>query len=63
MKESDRVATVCELLVALGVGAEPAPDGLAIRGGRPHAAHLDSHGDHRVAMAAAIDPALRRNGR
>jgi len=54
VKESDRVATVCEMLVGLGVGAEPASDGLSIRGGRPRPARLDSHGDHRIAMAAAI---------
>ena len=54
VKESDRVATVCEMLVALGVGAEPASDGFSIRGGRPRSARLDSHGDHRIAMAAAI---------
>jgi len=25
-----------------------------VRGGEPHAADVDSHGDHRVAMAGAI---------
>jgi 3-phosphoshikimate 1-carboxyvinyltransferase len=54
VKESDRIATVRELIAGLGVGIETSHDGLAVRGGRPHAARLDSHGDHRIAMAAAV---------
>jgi 3-phosphoshikimate 1-carboxyvinyltransferase len=41
-------------LTQLGVGVEPAADGLVIRGGAPRPGLLKSHGDHRVAMAAAI---------
>jgi 3-phosphoshikimate 1-carboxyvinyltransferase len=54
VKESDRIATVGELLVALGAGVESSDDGLVIRGGGLRAAELDSHGDHRIAMAAAV---------
>ncbi|MEX1006712.1 MAG: 3-phosphoshikimate 1-carboxyvinyltransferase [Acidimicrobiia bacterium] len=54
VKETDRIATVEAMLVALGVGVETASDTLAIRGGQPRAARLDSYGDHRLAMAAAI---------
>jgi 3-phosphoshikimate 1-carboxyvinyltransferase len=54
VKESDRIATVEELLLALGVGVESSSDALAIRGGVPRAARFASHGDHRLAMAAAI---------
>ena len=54
VKESDRIATVEAMLAGLGVGVESAPDGLAIRAGRPRAARLESFGDHRLAMAAAI---------
>jgi 3-phosphoshikimate 1-carboxyvinyltransferase len=54
VKESDRIATVEEMLLALGVGVESATDALAIRGGTPRAARFASHGDHRLAMAAAI---------
>jgi 3-phosphoshikimate 1-carboxyvinyltransferase len=54
VKESDRIATVTQELGQLGIGVEARPDGLTIRGGRPQAALLKSHGDHRVAMAAAI---------
>jgi 3-phosphoshikimate 1-carboxyvinyltransferase len=54
VKESNRIGTVQQELTQLGVGVETASDGLAIRGGRPRAATLKSHGDHRIAMAAAI---------
>jgi 3-phosphoshikimate 1-carboxyvinyltransferase len=54
VKESDRIATVEAMLLALGVGVETASDSLQIRGGAPRAARLVSHGDHRLAMAAAI---------
>ncbi len=55
VKESDRIATVVSELGALGARAEPLADGLAIAGGgRFRAGRVDSHGDHRIAMAAAI---------
>jgi 3-phosphoshikimate 1-carboxyvinyltransferase len=54
VKESDRISTVGDLLGRLGVGVESGADHLVVRGGRPIGAELDSHGDHRVAMAGAI---------
>ena len=54
VKESDRVGTVAQELAQLGITVETRPDGLVITGGAPHAALLKSHGDHRIAMAAAI---------
>jgi 3-phosphoshikimate 1-carboxyvinyltransferase len=54
VKESDRVATIEQELTQLGVGVEPRADGLVIRGGHPKAATFKSHGDHRIAMAAAV---------
>ena len=54
MKESDRIATIAEMLAALGVTAQPRADGLVVRGGRPTAAMVHAHGDHRIALAAAI---------
>jgi 3-phosphoshikimate 1-carboxyvinyltransferase len=54
VKESDRIGTVQQELSQLGIGVESRADGLSIRGGRPRAAMLKSHGDHRIAMAAAI---------
>ena len=54
VKESDRIATVAELLTNLGVGVEPGDDRLVVRGGRLRPGAVDSHGDHRIAMAAAV---------
>jgi 3-phosphoshikimate 1-carboxyvinyltransferase len=54
VKESDRIATVDEMLSALGVGVEQGDDGLVVRGGRLQPGAVDSHGDHRIAMAAAV---------
>jgi 3-phosphoshikimate 1-carboxyvinyltransferase len=57
VKESDRVATLAEELGKLGVGVEVRPDGLGIRGGAAGATAavpFAGHGDHRIAMAAAV---------
>jgi 3-phosphoshikimate 1-carboxyvinyltransferase len=54
VKESDRIGTLNQELAQLGIGCEPLPDGLVIRGGQPRPGMLKSHGDHRVAMAAAV---------
>ena len=57
VKESDRLATTCAMLRAFGVEVEELPDGMVIRGqpgGRLRAAHIDSAGDHRIAMSATI---------
>ena len=57
VKESDRIATLVSELGRLGVGVEARPDGLAVAGGgavRPEGAAFASHGDHRIAMAAAV---------
>jgi len=59
VKESDRIAVMAEGLRALGVNAEPTPDGIVIegRGGQGtvfHGGTVNSHGDHRPAMAFAV---------
>ena len=54
VKESDRIGTISQELTQMGIGVETSADGLTIRGGSPHAALFKSHGDHRVAMAAAV---------
>ncbi|MFT3769498.1 MAG: 3-phosphoshikimate 1-carboxyvinyltransferase [Minicystis sp.] len=57
VKESDRIATMAQVLTAFGVTCEERKDGLAIEGipDRPlKAAVVDSRGDHRVAMTAAV---------
>jgi 3-phosphoshikimate 1-carboxyvinyltransferase len=54
VKESDRIATVSELLSGLGIGVEQGDDRLVVRGGRLQPGTVDSHGDHRIAMAGAV---------
>ena len=55
VKESDRIALVSEGLRRMGADVEPADDGMIIHGGRPlHGAHIDTHGDHRLAMSFAV---------
>jgi 3-phosphoshikimate 1-carboxyvinyltransferase len=57
VKETDRVVTTVELLGALGIGAEPAPDGLSVRGNGGNlfgGGTVNSYGDHRIAMAGAV---------
>ncbi len=62
VKESDRLAVMARGLRALGVTVEETPDGADIVG-RPEGlgvAAIDSHGDHRIAMAFAVAGALAR---
>ena len=54
MKESDRVATVIELIESLGGSAEATEDTLHIRGTGLKGGTVHVHNDHRIAMAAAI---------
>ena len=51
VKESDRIASVTAGLRELGVTVEEYDDGLCVHGGRVHGGSIDSHGDHRIAMA------------
>jgi 3-phosphoshikimate 1-carboxyvinyltransferase len=55
VKESDRIASVTAALHAMGADIAATDDGVVIQGGRPlTGATVDSHGDHRIAMATAI---------
>ncbi len=55
VKETDRITTVVNNLRAMGADVTEFDDGMEIRGGANlHAATIDSHGDHRIAMAFAI---------
>ncbi len=54
VKESDRLAVMAEGLVRLGVHCELADDGIAITGGPVGGGVIDSHADHRIAMAFAM---------
>ena len=58
-KESDRIAATVDGLRAFGGRCETVSDGLVIIGPTPlHEAHVDSHRDHRLAMAWGIAAAL-----
>ena len=54
IKESDRVATVIEMIENLGGTAEATEDTLRISGTGLKGGTVNSHNDHRIAMAAAI---------
>ncbi|MDP9151485.1 MAG: 3-phosphoshikimate 1-carboxyvinyltransferase [Myxococcota bacterium] len=55
-KESDRIATMASVLRAFGVVCEERPDGMDVEGRQDalEAADVDSCGDHRIAMTAAV---------
>jgi 3-phosphoshikimate 1-carboxyvinyltransferase len=61
VKESDRIQVMADGLIALGIDAQPTPDGIRITGGGLSGGRVASHGDHRIAMAFAIG-ALRAAG-
>ncbi len=54
VKESDRIQVMADGLAVLGIPAEPTADGIIIEGGEPGGGTVDSHGDHRIAMAFAM---------
>ena len=54
VKESDRIQVMADGLLTLGIDARPTADGIVIQGGRIGGGRIDSHGDHRIAMAFAI---------
>ena len=54
VKESDRIQVMADGLAALGVDAQPTDDGIVIEGGPVDGGHVDSHGDHRIAMSFAV---------
>lgn len=53
-KETDRLASLRREVEKLGVRAVAGEDWLAVRGGRPTGAEIDTYGDHRMAMAFAV---------
>lgn len=62
VKESDRLATVTSELRRLGVTVEERPDSLLIQPGWSHEpAVIETHNDHRIAMAFAIAGLARGN--
>ena len=61
MKESDRLQTTAKLISDLGGAVDELPDGLVIHGtGGLRGGEVDSCGDHRIAMSAAVAAGLCR---
>jgi len=55
VKESDRIEAMAENLRRMGARVQVYPDGLAVEGRQTlRGAHVDSRGDHRIAMACAV---------
>jgi 3-phosphoshikimate 1-carboxyvinyltransferase len=55
VKESDRIATLAAAFRAMGLDIEERADGYRVPGGqRPGPGVVDAHGDHRIAMTAAV---------
>lgn len=54
LKESDRVATVAAMIEAFGGSVDISADNLTICPTKYHGCSVDTSGDHRIAMAAAI---------
>lgn len=55
VKESDRIAVVAENLRRMGAEVEEFPDGLSVAGKQKlRGAEIETHGDHRIAMAFAV---------
>jgi 3-phosphoshikimate 1-carboxyvinyltransferase len=61
VKESDRIQVMADGLATLGTRATATPDGMVIEGGAYGGGVIDSHGDHRIAMAFAM-AGLRARG-
>ena len=61
LKESDRICSVMALLDSLGVSAEESDGVLTVHGrGRLEGGTVDSFGDHRIVMAAAVAGSVAR---
>jgi len=56
VKESDRIQVMADGLNAVGIDAQPTPDGMIINGGtqQPQSGEIQSHHDHRISMAMTI---------
>ncbi len=54
VKESDRIQSMLDGFIATGVQALASEEGMTIEGGRINGGEVNSHGDHRIAMAFAV---------
>jgi 3-phosphoshikimate 1-carboxyvinyltransferase len=53
-KESDRGKALSAEFAKMNISIKTEGDVMYVNGGRPSSAHVDSHDDHRIAMAAAV---------
>jgi len=61
VKESDRIQVMADGLTELGIATQVKQDGIVVEGGRIGGGSVESHGDHRIAMAFSI-ASLRAEG-
>ena len=54
VKESDRIQSMADGLVTLGIDAVATDDGIRIQGGEIGSGEVDSFDDHRIAMALVL---------
>ncbi len=54
VKESDRISAMARGLTNIGVDITETADGMHVQGGQIQGGTVDSHGDHRIAMAFAM---------
>ncbi len=54
IKESDRIQSMADGLNILGINAVPSEDGMSVTGGHIGEGNIESHGDHRIAMAFSV---------
>jgi len=54
VKESDRIQSMLDGFVVLGIKAEALDDGMIVEGGKFNGGSINSYGDHRIAMAFSI---------
>lgn len=63
VKETDRIQVVADALNSMGARIEPTEDGMIIHGRTSlHGANINTYGDHRIGMMAAIAALLVRDG-
>jgi 3-phosphoshikimate 1-carboxyvinyltransferase len=53
-KESDRLTSVVNELIKMGITARCTDDELVVAGGQPRGTEIETYGDHRIAMSFAV---------
>ncbi len=53
-KESDRLTSVVNELIKMGITARCSDDALIVNGGQPRGTEIETYGDHRIAMSFAV---------